>query len=439
MTQLSNARSVPRAGFRRYNLVLFAWAYLFLCACAAHEPTQAEATLDVLPPASGRLSDGFTVPHSFVERSDGMVLASDVAHREVWLTDFDVGGRQLFGRRGNGPGEYRDVHQLLPVGGDSVAIIASTIPYRVSVVAPDGQPVRTRLLSRFASVQQAAYDFEEYPQLSRADTLGRMYGARLPFSSSIGGLTYLDSVPIMRLDWRKSKIDTVAFFELGEQAASRRPRGADQSYSLGKGIFAAVNDWTVLSDGTVVAVDARSYSLVFVSEDGSVKNVPVLQKPPAYPIDQREWDRYFDSLARVTVARVQRATGEVSARVGKRLGSPSPEKSIRKPAKPDFWPPVLTSVARIKLANGLLWVPVAGSYTPKRQYWHVIGLDGDVKRHYALDEGVFLLEATSCWVYTARRDKDDLFWVSRHQNVVSADTGQQADNVREKCAAESEG
>jgi len=364
-------RQSPRA-VRRPIVVLAASAIAVFSACNVREAALNELTYHSLPQSTGRLSDGFTIPFAVVERGDGLVLATDVAHQEIWLADFARGSRELFGRRGDGPGEYRAVHHLLPLVSDSVAVVSSAIPYRVSVVSGDGQPVRTRILSQFASLAQSAFDFEEFPQVSRADSLGRLYGARLAFSGSRAGITYLDSVPIMRLSMGQQEIDTVAFFDVGEQAASRRPHGKDESYSIGKGIFAAVNDWTTLRDGTIVAVDARTYTLTFLNLSRPLKAIPVRHRHPKFPVDKRQWNRYVDSLARATRTRWQREGSAMSVRMGTQFNQRDLKDNIRTPDMPDSWPPVLTSVTRMKLANGFLWIPVAGPDSPNRQYWDVV-------------------------------------------------------------------
>jgi hypothetical protein len=402
--------------------------------CTSSDTQLAAGRFSPLPQATQRLSDGFTIPRSFVERTDGLVLATDVAHREIWLVDFARGTRRPFGRQGDGPGEFRGILELLPLRGDSVAAVSAQIPYRVSIISGDGTPVRTRALSRFDSPAQAAFDFDQAPRLSRWDSSGRLYGSRAPVVGGANGLVYLDSVPIMRLDPNDDDIDTVAFSVVGEQAASRRPNGKDATYVLGKGVFAALNDWTVLRDGTVVTLDAGAYSLTFSSRSGASRTIPVRPAHSRTPISDRQWKRHLDSAAGALDARIRRSTAELSARLGAELGSRALSSNVRVPVRPEFWPPVLTSVSRMKLASDLLWIPVSGPESPVRQYWDIVGLDGAVQHSIVLDRGVFLLEVTSCWVYTTIRDDDDLFWVSRHPNPLTA-ASRDAENAPRGCAS----
>jgi len=74
--------------------------------------------------------------------SDGRIAVLDQGSDQIRL--YDRGGRFLhaFGRRGGGPGEFRDIIQLWARPGDTL-IVSDYRPFRVSWFLPDGEFIRS--------------------------------------------------------------------------------------------------------------------------------------------------------------------------------------------------------------------------------------------------------------------------------------------------------
>jgi hypothetical protein len=75
-----------------------------------------------------------------------------------------------------------------------------------------------------------------------------------------------------------------------------------------------VNDPTVLQDGTIVLMNAATYRLTLISEDGTSRMVPVQHQHPAYAVDAKQWQRYIDSAAQAGAKRLRSARGSPACR-----------------------------------------------------------------------------------------------------------------------------
>jgi hypothetical protein len=75
-----------------------------------------------LSPANATHPAEFTVVAGVRELSDGRVLVTDEKDGVLVAVDFRAGTSLAVGRTGNGPGEYRQVGRLWPLGGDSTLL-----------------------------------------------------------------------------------------------------------------------------------------------------------------------------------------------------------------------------------------------------------------------------------------------------------------------------
>jgi len=390
---------------------------LVACAGSVDQRPRLATGSASLPCCAETLRDGFTRPFSVVELSDGSTLVSDQPHSEVWRVDFVSGARQVFGRTGDGPGEFRYVVELFRLPHDSIGVFSFMVPSRLAILSRDGTPVRTIQLSASGDIRGAQADFAEYPMLSRSGPAGTLYGARSAIVSLGGGFSAtLDSVPIMRMQVESGAIDTVAFFDRGESVGWRSPLPDDRAFVVGFGLFAAQNDWAVLSDGTLVTVDAQRFSLAF-RRDGKVVRTVSVPVADSFPVQEEAWRKHV-----VASSESARNTPMYRGGIGRADSSGNDVVSgapdIRVPERRRFWPPVL-GYLRVRVASDLLWIPVSGAQSPDRQYWTVVDSTGTVLDNFELAPNTKLIEVTSKHVYTARTDDDDLHWVSRHPNPLA--------------------
>lgn len=97
-------------------------ARCFLTAAMAFSAVEAQPTI-ALPPATGELRDTFSLIISVRELPDGRVLIADRKERRLVVASWSDGQTRLLGRVGRGPGEYRSLRQLLPLGSDSTLLV----------------------------------------------------------------------------------------------------------------------------------------------------------------------------------------------------------------------------------------------------------------------------------------------------------------------------
>ncbi len=367
-----------------------------------------------IPGPAQMLPDGYTLPFSVVEQPNGAVLLSDRAHGELWRVEFTTGIRAPVGSRGNGPGEYQRINEVFAWAGDSVAIVAYGAPYRIAILTPSGAPARTiELMSREQAMATGMASMNELPPFTRSDASGTLYGQRIAFRRVPGqGSLPLDSVPIMRMGTSTLSFDTITYLPIGQRTGWHRdPRGS-ASYVVGLGTLAAVNDWTVLANGTVVLVNASTYELTFVSPDGRRRRVAV-SSSAREPVSDKDWKRLIDS-SRAEAALAARA---MPIRTAMSVGV-STAPALITPEKPTSYPLVLAAFNRVTTSGHHLWIPVPGPDSPNRDYWDVVDTTGVVHATFALEPNTKLIAVTANYVYTSQRDDDDLMWVSRRPNPV---------------------
>ncbi len=82
----------------------------------------AQATHALVPMQGRVLEHEFSRAISAREMSDGSVLIADEGEERVLLADFATGRVRDVARRGDGPGEFRQVSRLFPLGGDSTVM-----------------------------------------------------------------------------------------------------------------------------------------------------------------------------------------------------------------------------------------------------------------------------------------------------------------------------
>lgn len=393
-------------------------AIVVLAAC---QSKQTEVPADVeLPKPLETLSDGYSLPWSIVERGDHTVLVGDKKQREIWRIDFASGDRRLLGSTGDGPGEYRWFSEVLPAHADSIAVVVFGAPFKVALLSPSGRSVRTVLLSDPAGFDARGVTLRDLPMFSRSDASGNLYGTPERGPKATTTKDRGSRVPIVRLTLSDGKSDTVAWIPIGEPNQAARDSGSSRRYRLSRGLYSAANDWAVFPDGTIVWIDAATYTLTFSQPSGRARVVKV-NTPETIPVNPQQFEAYTDS----SIAEIQQIVGKgmsiLSGGSGAKKGNA--ETQFIRPAPPTQLPPVLANaVRRILATTNQLWVPVAGRKSPVAEYWDVLDTLGVRRGRFALPSRTELRAVSSRYVYTVRKDDDDLYWVERRRNPVADHT-----------------
>jgi hypothetical protein len=416
-------RFVVAGGSPARARALSARSVLFLSVCVLvgagckSEPATVTVERLALPEATQVLPDGYTMPHSVLERPDGRVLVSDRRHRELWLTDFGTGARTTFGTSGDGPGEYRRVQEVLPLAGDSVGVVAFGAPYLISVLSPEGRPARTARLGDEYGRGGAGESLSQMPIMTRADSAGRLYGVPTLGRSPAGKAAGEPELAVVRLASPGSAPDTVCWLPRGEMAEPENDSTNRLRWTLGRGFFAARNDWAVLPDGTVVLINAATYELAFCRGARTVRTVQV-PAPRRIAVKASAYHAHLDSTEAFARQSMLSAAALIAAGKGGAAAVP-PSLQFERPEPPEFFSPVLVDAVRRTRASAYrLWIPVSGPDSPMREYWDVIDTLGVRHARYVLPIGTELRAVSPKFVYTIRKDDDDLYWVERRANPV---------------------
>jgi hypothetical protein len=202
---------------RGSHLFAIACASLTLAAGAHAQPTPRLP----LRPANARLEHEFTFITSVRELADGRVLVVDEKDNQVFVADFDAQRVRPVGRTGRGPGEFRQVGRLWPLGGDSTLMAD---PFARRQLVFDGDRIVATRVPNLGRVESG--------QLLGVDRLGRATYEIHSFTRA-GKLTGLrDSMYVLRMT-PGGKTDTIA--RVPSEYAHLDPTKPPTSLSLGAG------------------------------------------------------------------------------------------------------------------------------------------------------------------------------------------------------------
>jgi hypothetical protein len=103
----------------------------------------------------------------------------------------------------------------------------------------------------------------------------------------------VDSAPILRGDFDKRTVDTLAWMRTPSQGRmgmeiKENPAGGAPSITMHMLLnpFSMADEWSVLSDGTIAIVRVQDYHIDWIDPDGTKRSTPKM------PID---WRRYTDA------------------------------------------------------------------------------------------------------------------------------------------------
>jgi len=263
-----------------------------LLAAAAQIPTPVP-----LPPPSALLPEEFSVIISVRELADGRLLVADDRETRLVVADFRTGRVESLGRVGDGPGEYRRVAPLRPLGGDSTLMISiydrrwfvldgermATIlpPDHPMVVAGSAEPImRTTAMMSLP------------PQTDSRGSMLAFTGP--PMAMQTRTASPRDSLAVVLISRATGRVDTIA-------QVLQRPTGMTAiAGGMGARFYYppwAVGEQTVLMvDGWVAVVRLDPYRIDWRAPDGRWTRGAALPVP-AMPVTPREREAWLAQLA----------------------------------------------------------------------------------------------------------------------------------------------
>lgn len=207
----------------------------------------------------------------------GSVIVNDVARRRLLLLDASLESYTVIAdsTSGSATGYGQRPGALIPYAGDSTLFLDATAGSFL-VIDPAGKVARVMSPPRPTDNNFIANFGLGFPGF---DSKGRMvYRTNYPIvpgmrrDGTVQVPTRPDSAPLLRVDLDTRRADTVATI--------RTPRSVSNPITLPNGATSmiqmqlplpTVDDWAVLSDGTIAIVRGRDYRVDFIHADGTTR------------------------------------------------------------------------------------------------------------------------------------------------------------------------
>jgi hypothetical protein len=221
---------------------------------------------------------------------NGMLLVNDPSKRQLLLMDSSLktiavvadttsATKHAYGARGGG---------LLAFRGDSTLFV-DPASLSMLVIDPAGKIVRVMAAPRASDIQFLVGGPLGNPGF---DAKGRLVYRLMSFPGMRGGPAQLmappsfpDTNPIVRFDLATRKLDTAAFLQVAAPRMNVVRTENNVSVTPIINPLTEVDDWAVLSDGTI-AIVRKDYHVDYIDADGKKTSAP---KVPF------EWQRLSDS------------------------------------------------------------------------------------------------------------------------------------------------
>jgi hypothetical protein len=262
-------------------LSLGAVALLGLAGCTRAESQSGLALEAKLPGGFGQLSN-------VVELDSGRVAFADTRDKLFLAAAFGSGALDTLGKRvdtlqaDGAPGEYKFPGWVARLAGDTVALVDFSA-LRTTLWNEKGQPLRVLAIAPVAGTAPVLV----------YDTMG--HGYKIDYEAMLepepGQTTRPDSVPVLRIQLRGGKVDTVARLsapEFGEALFGEQKQQAAK-------VFAPNDFFGVLANGTAWVARGRDNRVDWRAPDGSWRR-GTSRKYTGQPVTQADKDRVLTQV-----------------------------------------------------------------------------------------------------------------------------------------------
>lgn len=272
-----------------------------------------------LPPATARATQTLGGILGIHQVADGKVLVDDAVRRQLKLFDSTlVSATVVMDSAAGASSSYGSrPTPLIPYVGDS-SLFADWNAKTMLVLDGRGQIARALALPSQRDLWPLNSSY------AGTDNTGRLIirGPRLGMPHTrTPDLAYRDSLPLLRLDFDLRRVDTISqvarpFMKVVTQKSSEGQ--THRLYALDP--LQNVDDWAVLSNGSIAVVRGQDYHIDWIHPDGSTSSTPKL------PFD---WKRLTDDDKARLVDSVRAAQNALLA-----IGYPNAEIALRSPCSP---------------------------------------------------------------------------------------------------------
>jgi hypothetical protein len=252
--------------------------FLIVAMIAAPAAAQVPAVhLIAAPDASSKQQ--FGVVPAVRQLSGGALLVNDIVKRQLTLLDPSLQSTLIVADSASGSANSYGVAPggLIAYTGDSTLFV-DPVGLSMFVIDPAGRIARVASVPR----SQDARTIANNAAILNLDAQGRLiYRGGLMFTRTTaqggrgaGGMPVMpdipDSSPILRIDLATRKLDTVAYYKTPKVKMNMVKTDNGFSMTSESNPLPIVDDWAVLSNGTLAIVRGQDYHIDFVNGEGSV-------------------------------------------------------------------------------------------------------------------------------------------------------------------------
>ena len=376
------------------------WIFALLIGAAGRVSAQAVPTRVLAQPAA-RSAATFMRAVDVRELSDGRVFVLDFfGEQQLVVLSPSLATSQPVGRRGQGPGEYRNPVRLWRLRGDSTGV---EMIGRFQIIGPDG---------KLGGLINSRAPSPSFSNLAAADELGRLFGvATSSFVPGRSSIYAADSAAIERWNIGGNKSEIVGYYSVarGTQHFYSNPGRSPGLFSGDAEPFRSSADWVVTPNGQIVIVHPSPYRVDIIDQRGVRKiGMPIaFDRVRVSEEHKAEW--LSDRLAEMTRS-MSRMT------VATRNGLPPRRYPVPVDPPPKRWPAYLPPFLQSAVSaapDGRVWVrrtTVAGAPPT----YDVFDALGKLAERVVMPRGARVVGFGKRSAYVARLDNSDFEFLERY-------------------------
>ena len=277
----------------------------------------AAAGAQQVPPVRLMNAPDASSPHTFAgvlavrQLPDGKLLVNDGGNRQLVLLAPTLQPAAIVADSMTGSPSSYGLRQgsLIAYVGDS-SLFIDPAGLSMFVISPAGTIARVASVPRSQDAMTLGAQFSNNPAI---DAQGRIVyrglpGRGLPVPQAKGQPFQFpdppDSVALVRVDLATRKLDTAAFYKIAKVKMNVTQNGGTIMMSSEINPMPLVDDWAVMSDGTVALVRGQDFHVDWLNNDGS------LTAAPKIPF---EWQHLSDDDKTAVIDSAQKALEAVRA------------------------------------------------------------------------------------------------------------------------------
>lgn len=273
----------------RFNYVVALTASFRFVSAGTSAALAAQAPEISLRSAMGPIEHEFNRIGSVRELTGGRLLVSDVGEKTLYSIDLRSGSAHAVGRQGSGPGEYRDLGKLVPIGADTTLIA-------------DRSNRRYFVLNRDQIVRTTAPDDSVLEQLGfglvGADSTDRVLAASVRRAGITTAARRRAQIALLMLERASGRLDTIAVLRDAEVVTHQTGAAPRTSFSSIVVTLSVAEQAVIAADGWVAIALQDPYRVNWIAPSGAVRRGRPLESAPAPVTDviKQEWRRRTERL-----------------------------------------------------------------------------------------------------------------------------------------------